>query len=456
MDKIKFKIYSLLVVKDEADVIAASLLDACRWSDKIIVIDNGSTDGTWDIICELSKKHLQIIPWLRYEGPFHIGLRAKAFRTFRHEMSCRDWWCVRLDADEFYEGDVRAFLAEVPSMYRTVKKESTDYILTKEDLAQLHLTNDFVHDRPLITHSLPSKRQERRFMRHDAFLTWLDNWRYPHPWGLVWRKCIPVQHYQYRNATQMAKRYITRQQAKADGCGSFSHETGKDWKDYIMTNHELHMRTLSQNIREIFQQSTQILQQGRNCIKVIENNIVVKQFKTPRFPNNWIYGRFRKTKAQRSWEFAQLLGELTPPPLFYREYRKGGILYDSYYACQLSPLPYTLRQVVRNSNWPNRSLIMQGVGRFMAQLHQKGLYALDFSGGNILVNDDGSQVQIVDLNRMRIFQHIDLSQGCKQTTRLHLTKNDCQELARAYADTQQWDYQQCLQLIQKNHIPIDK
>ena len=33
------KIYSLLLVKNECDVIEASLLDACRWSDKVIVID---------------------------------------------------------------------------------------------------------------------------------------------------------------------------------------------------------------------------------------------------------------------------------------------------------------------------------------------------------------------------------------------------------------------------------
>ena len=116
MEKTKFKIYSIIVVKNEADIIAASLVDDCRWSDKIIVIDNGSTDGTWECIQDLATTHPQIIPWLRYEGPFHIGLRAKAFKAFRHELQAGDWWNVRLDADEFYPGDVRAFLAKVPKM----------------------------------------------------------------------------------------------------------------------------------------------------------------------------------------------------------------------------------------------------------------------------------------------------------------------------------------------------
>jgi glycosyltransferase involved in cell wall biosynthesis len=137
MTETKFKIYSLLVVKNEVDVIVASLKDSCRWSDKIIVIDNGSTDGTWEKIQELALSIPQIIPWLRYEGAFHIGLRAKAFYAFRQEMTSNDWWNVRLDADEFYPGDVRAFLAQVPSRYRTIKKESTDYILTHEDIPKI-------------------------------------------------------------------------------------------------------------------------------------------------------------------------------------------------------------------------------------------------------------------------------------------------------------------------------
>ena len=41
----KFKIYSLLVVKNEGDIIVSSLKDAIRWSDKIIVIDDGKIAG---------------------------------------------------------------------------------------------------------------------------------------------------------------------------------------------------------------------------------------------------------------------------------------------------------------------------------------------------------------------------------------------------------------------------
>ena len=228
------KIYSLLVVKDEVDVVGLSLADACRWSDKVIVIDNGSTDGTWQLIQRMAATEPRIVPWLRYEGPFHIGLRASAFKAFRHEMKLGDWWCVRLDADEFYPGDVRGFLGRVPWYSSTVKKQSTDYVITHEDLDEGILTGDFAVDRPRLRFALPAMREERRFMRHSPLLVWLSRWRYPHPWGLLAKARIAVDHYQYRSPEQMQRRFANRQQAKKEGCGSFSHEVGASWRDYLL------------------------------------------------------------------------------------------------------------------------------------------------------------------------------------------------------------------------------
>lgn len=227
------KIYSLLTVKDEADVIVSNLQDACRWSDKVVVIDNGSSDGTWELVQETAQSNPKVIPFERYDGPFHIGLRSRAFRAFRREMRLGDWWCVRLDADEFYPVDVRAFLQKVPWWAGTVKKRSTDYVITHEDLDEGLISGDFATDRDRILYHLPCRREERRFMRHSPFLLWLPRWRYPHPWGCVAPERIAVDHYQYRSPEQMQRRYANRQQAKAEGCGSFSHENGSGWHDYL-------------------------------------------------------------------------------------------------------------------------------------------------------------------------------------------------------------------------------
>lgn len=393
-------------MKNEADVVESSLLDACRWSDKIIVIDNGSSDGTWEKIQALAKSHPAIIPWLRYPGAFRIGLRAKAFRAFRKELTCDDWWCVRLDADEFFTGDVRGFLASVPKRYRTVKKASTDYILTREDVAEHTFTGDFAKDRKYISHALDVHRQERRFMRHSPWLVWLERWRYPHPWGRVYPTPIAVDHYQFRSPQQMAKRYTTRQQAKADGCGSFSHERGASWEDYL-----------------------DLLHVGRNIVRVVDDK-VVKEFHAPRFPNSLIYGLFRKSKARRSYEYAQELGELTPKPISYHEERKHGLLRESYYVSERSNLPLTLRAYLRGNG--DRETVLRTLGRFTAKLHQKGFWPLDFTAGNFLVSEDGKQMQMVDLNRMKRVRQVDKREAAKQFAKLALSEADMKIVMNAY------------------------
>ena len=441
-----------MVVKNEADVIAASLIDACRWSDKIIVIDNGSTDGTWECIQNLATTYPQIIPWMRYEGAFHIGLRAKAFKAFRHEMKKGDWWNVRLDADEFYLGDVRAFLAKVPKRFTTVKKESTDYVLTHEDLASQTFSGPF--DRSRFTHALPTLRRERRFMRHSALLCWSERWRYPHPWGRVWEHTIPVEHYQYRSSEQIQQRFAVRQQAKAAGCGSFSHEQGQSWLDYLMTDKQWEEQHLLAHLEEAFATSDRVLYAGRNTLKIIGEDIVVKAFHRPRFPNSLFYGFLRASKAKRSYTNALLLGELTPQPLAYKEHRCGGLLRDSYYACRLSTLPLTWRIVARDPKFPHREQIARGIGTFMAKMHEKGCFPLDFSGGNILVSEDGKQVQIVDVNRMRHYAVINIHRACRQVQHLHMTDSDCRALAEAYAAARGFDAETCYRLMNRHRLVI--
>lgn len=425
MAKTAFKIYSLLVVKNEADIIQASLLDACRWSDKIIVLDNGSTDDTWTIVCRLAEQHPQIVPFGQYHGTFTIGLRAQLYHAFKHEMTWRDWWCVRLDADEFYPGDVRQFLSNVPWFRRTVKKSSIDYLLSEDDLP--HLTGNFEHDRPFFHHVMPTQRQERRFMRHNPFYLWLEHWRYPHPWGLVNAQPIPVEHYQYRSVEQMQKRWETRHQAKMNGCGTFKHENPNGWKDYLYRGET--------DPEALFRQATHVIKTGRNEIREI-NGIVIKSFAQPRGFKRLMYSLWRKTKARRSYEYACMLSDQTPAPIAYKEVREHGLVTRTYYASRLSACPYTFKDL-RNPDFPCREQHIRAIARFTANLHKKGIIHKDYSQGNILF-DDNDNIQLVDLNRMLFRQHISLSRGLRNLRRLHLHDD---EMFRILCDEYRTFYQ---------------
>ena len=446
-----FKIYSLLLVKNEADIIRASLLAAIEWSDKVIVIDNGSEDGTWEIVQDLSLKHPQIVAFMQYTGGFHIGLRAKAFRAFRHELTHNDWWCVRLDADEFFCEDPRTFLANVPPRYNTIKKESTDYILTKEDIDTHTFTGDFSIDRQYITHYLPEKRKERRFMRHRPWLVWCEKWRYPHPIGRTYKQCIAVDHYQYRSPQQMEKRFRTRKQAKQEGCGSFLHENGTDWTDYLLSNQQIEdQANLLQSLPDLFAQSTDILYHKRNTIKRIKGDFVVKSFAVPSLFKRLIYTIF-PSKARRSYIYAQRLGKLTPKPITYVETRKWGLLYESYYISRLSPCKHVLREVIKDVNFPQREAIFAAFGRFTAHLHEQGIIHNDYSMGNILFNptNQGADFQIVDLNRIDFNKHITCRKGCRNFERIDTDSYSLSIIARSYAQARGYDEEECVRLVLK-------
>jgi hypothetical protein len=107
------KIHGLSLVKNEADVLQETLTRALHWCDHIYVFDNGSSDGTWELVKELAKQHLQIVPYKQDDVLYSNGLLADIFNVFRSKAGPRDWWC-RLDADEFYIDDPRIFLTKIP------------------------------------------------------------------------------------------------------------------------------------------------------------------------------------------------------------------------------------------------------------------------------------------------------------------------------------------------------
>lgn len=446
-----FKIYSLLLVKNEADIIRASILAAVKWSDKVIVIDNGSTDGTWQIVQQLAQQDARVVAYMQYTGAFHIGLRAKAFRAFRHELTCEDWWCVRLDADEFFSQDPRQFLSQLPRRYGCVKKLSTDYVLTHEDIQSYTFTGDFAQDRQHIRHALPEQRKERRFVRHSPFLVWSERWRYPHPMGRCAKQCIAVDHYQYRSPQQMCKRFTTRQQAKRDGCGSFLHENGNHWTDYLWSQDMLvRQKHLLEHLPELFAQSDQVLYHKRNTIKLIDQDFVVKSFAVPSLFKRLLYSLF-PSKARRSYIYAQRLGQYTPKPITYVEVRRRGILHQSYYICHKSPCQHVLREVIKDVHFPQRDAIFAAFGRFTAQLHEQGILHADYSMGNVLFQptSQGADFQLVDLNRMRFNQRIDCRRGCRNFERIDTDSHALSTIARAYAQARGYDPEECVRLVLK-------
>jgi glycosyltransferase involved in cell wall biosynthesis len=222
------KIHGLCLVKNEADVLQETLISALHWCDHIYVFDNGSDDGTWELVKELAKQYLQIVPYRQDDITFSNGLRADIFNAFRSNTGPGDWWCY-LDADEFYIDDPRIFLAKIPDRFQTVWSAVFAYYFTDRDV--ILYRQDSV--RYL---EIPVEQRLRYYLNHwgvPKFFRHSDDivWTRDHAWPetLSRARAYPVRiwlkHYQYRSPEQIERRLLTRRPV----IDSFRHESIANW-----------------------------------------------------------------------------------------------------------------------------------------------------------------------------------------------------------------------------------
>jgi len=226
------KIFGIMLIKDEIDIIRSTLAAARDLFDRIIVIDNGSSDGTWEVVKELESE--VITPWKQDLRPYSNGLRADVFNAFKHEAIDGDWWCYKMDADEFYVDSPREFLSSVPPPYHTVYKRSIDYVITDKDLEEHQYVGEFEADRAYLRYFQPVAYTEPRFFKHRSKLVWKPGTKSPQHMGIRWYKPITVKHYQWRSPQQIQHRLDVRHQVRVEGKNSqFRHITQRNWKEVI-------------------------------------------------------------------------------------------------------------------------------------------------------------------------------------------------------------------------------
>lgn len=217
------KIHALCIVKNEADVLRETL-EAATWADHIYVFDNGSTDGTWELVKSMASE--RIVPFKQDPAPFTDSLREEIFHAYKDRAKPGDWWC-RLDADEFYIDDPRVFLAKVGPEHQQVFTASFSYYLTDKDVQAWERDPQAFSSTPVrdrLKHYV-NHWSEQRFHRHGDFKAW--RWGWPHE-GKAYPVRIWVRHYAYRSPEQITQRLKTRK-----GVDAFVHERIKDWSSAV-------------------------------------------------------------------------------------------------------------------------------------------------------------------------------------------------------------------------------
>ena len=231
------RIFGICMVKDEADIVGYTLPAAATWCDRIFIEDNGSHDGTWEIVQDLAFKYPQIVPWRQQQRTFHGSHRGEVFRHFCDQAVEGDWW-VRFDADEEYIDEPRTFLAAVPGRHHVVAAAQFQYYLTDEDLSAIPADSAVDGAALPITRRLHFYRceyAETRFFRHRPRMVWPQDASWPAHMGIVHPRLIRNRHLQYRSPEQMQKRINVRLKAIEEGCGTFQHIRDKrSWKDLVV------------------------------------------------------------------------------------------------------------------------------------------------------------------------------------------------------------------------------
>lgn len=232
-----FKIHAICLVKDEADIIAQTLESALEWCNYIYVLDNGSTDGTWEKVIHLSTKFPSIIPYKQDFGPYRETLRGTAFYTYKSNASENDWWCY-LDADEIYIDNPRMFLANVSKDYQVIYGAHFTYYFTEKDLERYNQDSTFYADDAPIDQKCRwylNDWSEPRFFRAEKYLTWT----YEKPnCGAAYPLRIRIKHFRYRSPQQIQKRLNIRLQCDPK---HFLHERGfQSWQDKIVDSSQLY------------------------------------------------------------------------------------------------------------------------------------------------------------------------------------------------------------------------
>jgi len=233
------KLYAICLVKNEDDIITETLNYATRYCDRIYVLDNSSTDRTWEIVQSLAATDRKIIAFDQTSEPYSNNLRAKVYNAVRDELGSEDWWLI-LDSDEFLAEDPKPLLIQA-------MKERADIIRAWQ--IQFYFTDVDYHawlegldcrDRPIFErrrHYLINW-QELRLFRNQPSHEWTAGGWNPDKLKRVCSQRILNRHYQFRDPTQIEQRLRLRLKT-IEGFRHVKSVGSADWRTVMRDSRKL-------------------------------------------------------------------------------------------------------------------------------------------------------------------------------------------------------------------------
>jgi hypothetical protein len=191
---------------------------------------------------------------------------------------------------------------------------------------------------------------------------------------------------------------------------------------------------------ERFKQDGTTIFKDRNEVKIFEEQgyeLNVKAFRLPNLVNRYVYVYLRGSKAARSFRNALRFldyGASTPTPVAWVECLEDGKLRESYYVSMNFKTDFDLRAVLNHQVTDSKNILAQWVRFTWSKLHKNGIYHLDYSPGNTLIQKVNGRCQfaVVDLNRMK-FRTVGFEKGIRNFRQLDTNEENLRLIASEYA-----------------------
>lgn len=206
------KLNAICMVKNEVDIVGETLINACRFCHRIYVFDNGSTDGTYELLQKLSATHEQIVIAAHSDEMFKNQLRNRVYNMYHNLYEDTDWWYI-LDADELLVDDPRPMLEKAAAQNKNAMRAwMAQFYFTDADMAQYDSEN---HAQP-ITQRRRYYRinwREPRFFLNAKDTSWPEtiSGRFPPFCNRLYAHSPVLRHYAQRTPEQITARVKIRE-----------------------------------------------------------------------------------------------------------------------------------------------------------------------------------------------------------------------------------------------------
>lgn len=228
------KLYGVCLVKNEDDVITQTLIHAAGHCEKIFVLDNGSTDCTWEFVQSLSRVEPRIVPFGQTFEPYRRSLRSQVLYEVCSDLSEDDWWLI-LDSDEFLAEDPQPVIRQaVREGADVIRSWQISFYFTDIDLRAWEEGTD-QRSKPIVDRRryYCIDWQERRLFRNRRDLSWA-NGNVPEELGKECKRRIFNRHYLFRDPPQIEKRLSVKREIP-----SKAGKTSREWRRLVKDSSKL-------------------------------------------------------------------------------------------------------------------------------------------------------------------------------------------------------------------------